>query len=373
MLSLQIWLSFANHSQCIERKCRHLIAWYIDSKCQQLHCLLNQISPNGTAHDHDLLIHEVMEIHRTLWLNEEYLSKSPLILRDFYDSVNQHHNDSATKTAALVLSSRLHLVKVIDDVHLNMHAFDRLDEVTKALIESSRFIAMDLVFGDEAMDESKLNCLCLLYRTCWDFLSLHGNPVLPSFDAISRSNESTNPKQEWWRYKHLKVLMEDFGLIVIHKNHIDREWKHNLNLREYVDANIDIMSSVFAGNLNLHAQHQGLRANYDLKWMMKTLSNVHEDELSLFLSNHCEQFYLFINNIFNPLITYLYIGDDGALFVSLLLQFKTIGALNLLRYWLCYEDPLHFVRFIEILYGVIDSDFQINKGRHSSQRALIYG
>ena len=164
----------------------------------------------------------------------------------------------------------------------------------KALIFSSWIIAEDLILDTtEPTDCMEANAHVLLYNHCWQILSTGPNATLPEYDTIFDYNAKlSNSSKESTKFWNLRVLIEQFHLIPIHPQYLNRKWKYCQlsDVREVVEA-IDY--------LNMDGiDYEGA---YLAKAIIKALESIGNHQISKI--PHSDRF-TFIQDAMAPVIIY---------------------------------------------------------------------
>ena len=200
----------------------------------------------------------------------------------------------------------------------------------------------------------------LVYRHCWEYAS-RCSP-LPSFESIYYLVENA----KFAEYEYLKHLMDDFGLIVIHKKYIDDGWKH-IHLGLYIDHYLEIIENLFDRD---NEQQLRIVTMFDAKWMLKILQNVDRAHSRDFIQEKSGNFHVFVDEILQPLIGYLYQNDCFDDLRMLLFELKRIHALDLLNsnnflsFGLNRSWTDRYKQLLGVLYGtIVHGDDAINDQR----------
>ena len=177
--------------------------------------LLNASSSPNLS-DTDALVSRLGALHRRLWLDEQYLVKWPALLNR---CGFRHLSDNQSFTQ---LCLELDLLPITYD-----GSFERLEDVIKILIYASRIIAMDLAF--QKLSEAERRCLHLSYLHFWAHLSSRPQHTFPALDSVFYLRDDSD------RLAPLASLMGEFGLIVLHRRHLEDAWT-DIDLAEHIDG-----------------------------------------------------------------------------------------------------------------------------------------
>ena len=245
------------------------------STLQEMGELLQSIATTDSIDIPAIIMNRITDIHCQYWLNERYLFELPRLLHQLWSNANVSNQ---TKSA---LMNKLGYVPVKDET--NMKDIP-LNEFVRTLIIASREIALNLI---AKKFDAESNIISLLYEYCWELLS--SNEFLPPYHTIFEYELAIHEYPDYITdpLRRLKILIHEYGLIIIHPKDLTRDW---------------IMSSFFnnkivAGNVHFAAlrkllllynkdktyilnilKDSTLRSHFKIKMVVKILQSMHDKQ-----------------------------------------------------------------------------------------------
>ena len=201
---------------------------------------------------------------------------------------------------------------------------ERLEDVIKILIYSSRIIAMDLVFN--RLSEAERRCLHLSYLHFWAHLRSRPKHAFPALDCVFYLRDNDNSDL----LERLAIFVGEFGLSVLHRTHLDNAWT-DIDLAEHIDGYFNLMNRLFLIEEHSESTNHCMYM-FDATWIIRTLQSVNKTHFQDFMACETQQFAQFVNELFLPLLDYLYyathVRNSDHVLKRVLFELRRVDALH---------------------------------------------